>query len=74
MKSRELPPLCGVVFKNRLKKGSADSDLYGWVRVGGLLYEFRAYGPENDRRQNRLRWNVRLTPKVEESEHGRGGP
>ncbi len=64
MKFRELPPLNGVLFKRAAKKGPADCDLYGWVRVTGREYELRCYGPENDRRQNRIRWNVRLTPKV----------
>jgi len=70
MKHREIPPLGGVLFRNAEKKGAADSDLYGWVRVGGQVYELRGYGPENDRRQGRTRWNLRLTPKV--VEHGRG--
>ena len=76
MKSRELPPLGGVLFKNQSKKGPADSDLYGWIRVGGQVYELRCYGPENDRRQSRTRWNLRLTLRIapEEPEHGRGAP
>lgn len=69
----KLSPLTGLLFRNAAKKGSADSDLYGWVRVGGRDYELRAYGPEHDRRQNRLRWTVRLTPKVAESSEGGQG-
>jgi hypothetical protein len=66
-------PLSGWLYEAALRGREGDDyGMFGHVRIGGIDYQVRIYGPFSVQGTTRRRWALKLAP--ENAEAPRGGP